>query len=582
MGWVHGIIQLLLSQPVGKTLGKPNWATSSRSPNDSLPSQEGFYKTTLGWSFFCFFAVTPAATLNFTTRISQKPSRTAVLRLIKISLLAAITVAGLCFTAQAQAPLDIRIALVIGNSAYPGSPLVNPVNDSRAMGQALRRLGFTVVELENAQRQEMTQAVARVRDALKGKQGVGMLYYAGHGVQLDWLNYLVPVDARVRQPDDVLGQTVGIDSVMDAFKEAGNRMNIVVLDACRDNPFDDKLATKGLAPIDAPPGTFMAFATSAGNVAEDGDVASGNGLYTQFLLQELKAPAARLEDMFKRVKLQVRQKSEGRQVPSDSSNLDEAFSFSGGFSKATRVSEAARIERYQVEKAAWDRIKTSQSADDFFAFLRLYPSGFISEIAQFRVDQLKTPLLVPQLARDGLTTLASGKNRFFLGDEYTLITTDLITKIVRSEAQKVTFADNQRVEINNGVTVYDQMGGLIKDDSGVKDPAMLLVPADIALGKQWRSSFQNRISQFDARTYIDFKVDSLQDLDIAGTLMKAYKVDMSGFATVNGFTAAFKGAAWIEPQTMRLVRYDREVRYSGSLLDATRIEVTNYRPARRS
>ena len=108
------------------------------------------------------------------------------------------------------------------------------------------------------------------------------------------------------------------------------------------------------------------------------------------------------------------------------------------------------------------------------------------------------------------------------------------------------------------------------------------MPADIALGKQWRSSFQNRISQFEARTYIDFKVVGLQDLDIAGTVLKVYKVDMSGFATINGFTASFKGTAWIEPQSMRLVRYDREVRYSGSLIDSTRIEVTNYRPARRS
>jgi len=504
------------------------------------------------------------------------------LRQLKAALVTLIAVASLCFTVQAQAPLDVRIALVIGNSTYPASPLINPVNDARGMGDALRRLGFTVVVLENAHRLEMTQAVIQVRNALKGKQGVGMLYYAGHGVQLDWLNYMVPVNASVRKSDDVPGQTVGVGSVMEAFKEAGNRMNILVLDACRDNPFDDKVATKGLAPIDAPPGTFMAFATSAGNVAEDGDAASGNGLYTQILLQELKAPAARLEDVFKRVKLQVRQKSEGRQVPTDSSNLDEEFSFVGGFSKPVRVSESARIERYQVEKTAWDRIKSSQSADDFFAFLRFYPNGFISEMAQFRVDQLKRPLLVPQLARDGLATLASGKNRFSLGDEYTLITTDLITKIVRSEAQKVTFADNQRVEINNGVTVYDQMGGLIKDDSGVKDPAMLLVPADIALGKQWRSSFQNRISQFDARTYIDFKVVSLEDLDITGTVLRVYKVDMSGFATLRGSTAAFKGTAWIEPQTMRLVRYDREVRYASSLVDATRIEVTNYRPAHRS
>ncbi len=473
------------------------------------------------------------------------------------------------------------MALVIGNSAYPTSPLLNPVNDARAIGNALKSLGFTVVTLENAQRQEITQALAEVSNALKGKQGLGMLYYAGHGVQLDWLNYMVPINASVKKSDDIPGQTVGVSSVLDAFKAAGNRMNILVLDACRDNPFDDKLATKGLAPIDAPPGTFMAFATSAGNTAEDGDAATGNGLYTQFLLQELNAPAARLEDVFKRVKLQVRQKSEGRQVPTDSSNLDEEFSFTGGFSKAARLSESARIERYQLEKAAWDRIKNSPSADDFFDFLQRYPNGFISEIAQFRVDQLKTPLLVPQLARDGLSPLASGKNRFSLGDQYTLITTDLMTKIVRGEAQKVTFADSLRVEINNGATVYDQMGGLIQDDSGVKDPAMLLVPADIALGKQWRSSFQNRIGGIDARTYIDLKVVTLEDLKIAGNVLKTYKVDMNGFATVNGMTAVFKGTAWIEPQSMRLVRYDRELRFSSRLIDATRIEVTDYRPVSR-
>jgi hypothetical protein len=147
------------------------------------------------------------------------------------------TIACLCFSAQAQAPLDVRIALVIGNSAYPNAPLVNPANDARAMGDTLRGLGFTVIELRDAQKTQMAEAIAKVRADLNGKQGVGMLYYAGHGLQLDWRNYMVPVDAKLTKASEVAGQTVDINLVIDAFKGAGNRMNILVLDACRDNPF---------------------------------------------------------------------------------------------------------------------------------------------------------------------------------------------------------------------------------------------------------------------------------------------------------------------------------------------------------
>ena len=496
--------------------------------------------------------------------------------------LTALTVAGLCFSARAQAPLDIRIALVIGNSAYASAPLVNPQNDARAMGEALRGLGFTVIELRDGQKRQMTEAIARARALLQGQRGIGMLYYAGHGLQHEWRNYMVPVDATLKQASDVPDQTVDVNSVTDAFKAAGNRMNILVLDACRDNPFDNTFATKGLAPVDAPPGTFMAFATAAGNVAEDGDNTSGNGLYTTFLLQELKKPASRLEDVFKRVRLQVRQKSQGRQVPTESSNLDEEFSFDKGFSRGVQERESVRLALYNAEKAEWDRIKSSQSADDFFAFLQRYPNGFISEIAQFRADQLKAPQLKVQLGRDGIVTLASGASRFAAGDEYTLISTDLLTRISRRDLQTVTFADKVRVEINNGATVYDQMGGLLQDDSGVKDPAMLLVPAEIALGKKWRSTFQNRIGPFDAKTFVDLKVAALEEIDIEGTRLKAFQVQMEGYAVVSSYALSIKGSIWVEPLTMRMVRYDREVRAGGRLIDATRIEVTGYKPVRRS
>lgn len=488
----------------------------------------------------------------------------------------------LCASATAEAPGDMRVALVIGNGAYPGdSALSNPGNDARAMADTLKGLGFSVIEIHDGKQAQMSQAILSVRERLKGKQGVGMLYYAGHGVQYDWRNFMVPVDARLKTESDILAQTVDISSVLDAFKAAGNRLSLVVLDACRDNPFDNKLATKGLAPVDAPPGTFMAFATAAGNVAQDGDEKSGNGLYTQFLLQELKKPTARLEDVFKRVKLQVRQKSEGRQIPSDSSNLDEEFSFDKGFAKAIPEKEEMRLARYNAEKADWDRIKVSKNFSDFFDFLQRYPNGFISEIAQFRADQLQKPLLVVQGRRDGVTTLASGTNRYALGDEYTMIITDQLTKVTRREAQRVTFANNDRVEINGGVTVYDQMGGLIKDDSGVKDPPMLLVPADIAPGKKWRSVFQNRIGQFDASVFVDFTTVALEDLDIPGAKLKAFRVTMEGFATVGGRSGRFTGSLWIEPGTMRLVRYDRMLRGGGVILDATSSVVANYKPAPR-
>lgn len=485
-------------------------------------------------------------------------------------------------SASAQAPGDVRVALVIGNAAYPdGAALSNPGNDAKAMAATLKGLGFTVVELRDGKREQMLHAIASVRDLLQGRQGVGMLYYAGHGVQYSWRNFMVPVDARMLDEVDIPVQAVDVGSVLDAFKAAGNRLNLVVLDACRDNPFDDKLATKGLAPADAPPGTYMAFATAPGNVAADGDETSENGLYTRFLVQELKKPFSRVEDVFKRVKLQVRLHSAGSQIPSDSSSLDEDFSFDKGFAKVEPENSRLRQQRYDAERVDWNRIKASQQASDFFGFLQRYPNGFTSEMAQFRADQLQRPLLVAQRPRDGISALSSGVNRYAQGDQYTLLTTDLLTKIVRREVQKVTFANNDRVEINGGSTVYDQMGALVRDDSGVKDPPILMIPADISLGKRWSSAFTNVLGGYTVRVNADFKTVALEDLDIPGARIKTYKVDISGFGSVNGRSGSFTGTLWIEPTTMRLVRYDRTLRGGTLILDSSSQVVVDYHPAPR-
>lgn len=237
----------------------------------------------------------------------------------------------LSYSTNAEAPLDIRVALVIGNADYKNVPaLANSTNDAKSMTVVLRKLGFTVVEVVDGSKAQMSKAIEQLQLQLKGRQAVGMLYYAGHGLQLDWRNFMVPVDAKLEKASDVPKQTIDIENVIDVLKKSGTRMNIIVLDACRDNPFAEKTTSgKGLAQMDAPPGTYLAFATSPGNVAEDGDVDVGNGLFTQYLLKELQRPA-RIEDVFKRVRLQVRQKSQGRQIPWDSSSLEDDFAFNDG------------------------------------------------------------------------------------------------------------------------------------------------------------------------------------------------------------------------------------------------------------
>ena len=277
----------------------------------------------------------------------------------------------LTYSSIAQAPLDVRVALVIGNAAYVNIPaLGNSTNDAKSMATILRKLGFQVVEVVDGSKAQMDKAVENLQDLLKGKQAVAMLYYAGHGLQLDWHNYMVPVDVKLTQASDVPKQTIDIETVITSFKKATTRMNIIVLDACRDNPFAGKASSgKGLAQLDAPVGTFLAFATAPGNVAEDGDVEGGNGLFTQYLLKELQKPA-RIEDVFKRVRLQVRQKSQGRQIPWDSSSLEDDFSFNDGnkhtFNPEDLVREAKAREdklRAALEAAKQEELRIAKEQE---------------------------------------------------------------------------------------------------------------------------------------------------------------------------------------------------------------------------
>jgi tetratricopeptide (TPR) repeat protein len=221
-----------------------------------------------------------------------------------------------------------RTALVIGNDAYRTDPLRNAVNDATDMARGLRQLGFEVMELRDADHQRMEEGVEQFTRQL-GRGGVGLFYYSGHGVQVSGLNYLVPVDARITRESDIKYQSVQVDWVLDRMRDAGNEVNIIILDACRNNPYarSGRNVQPGLAMMQAVSGSLIGYATSPGTTAEDGP--GRNGTYTKHLLHFMQVPNLSAEQMFKEVRVAVAQETGKRQIPWVSTSILGDFYFAG-------------------------------------------------------------------------------------------------------------------------------------------------------------------------------------------------------------------------------------------------------------
>ena len=227
------------------------------------------------------------------------------------------------------AELGDRLALVIGNKDYAKLPLVNPVNDARAMKAALelKQVGFRVIYKENLSLPGMNAAVREFVQGLN-RDTVGLVYFSGHGAQVDGANYLIPVGADIRSPSELKAYAYDAGILLDEMKDAGNRVNIVILDACRNNPFKGfRAMADGLASMSGPNGSLIAFATAPGHVAADGT--GGNGTYTKHLVRALVQPGLKIEDMFKQVREAVSKETGGAQVPWENTSLFGDFCFAG-------------------------------------------------------------------------------------------------------------------------------------------------------------------------------------------------------------------------------------------------------------
>lgn len=295
-----------------------------------------------------------------------------------------------------------RVALVIGNGAYHETPLLNPANDANDMARSLQSLGFDIVKAIDADLRSMHDALDIFCSKIK-RGDVALFFYAGHGVQVQGENYLLPIKSRIRSIKDVRYEALQVGRVLDRLEELKS-MNIIILDACRNNPLGrgfKRSVERGLAVVARKPeGSILAFATAPGKTAADGS--GRNGLFTEAVLRHMKTPGLDIEKLFKIVRVDVKQKSFGKQVPWSESSLTEDF-YLGKVSIATvrRTSQTTETIAQPIpgvtntEALFWQSIKDTNNAAMYEAYLNRYPNGVFSDLARIRINELTETKEVP-------------------------------------------------------------------------------------------------------------------------------------------------------------------------------------------
>ena len=458
-----------------------------------------------------------------------------------------------------------RFALVIGNGKYREVPLKNAANDAKAIAGHLKRMGFDVTLKLDATRGEMIETIRAFGARLQKQKGVGLFYYAGHGAQLAWRNYLIPVDAVIKNVSEVDAQAVDMETLLESMTRARNPMNLIILDACRDNPFggDVQVQQKGLSQVDAPPGTLLAYATAPGNTAADG--AGANGIYTENMLKEIQLPAAKVEDIFKRVRLNVRLQSRGQQIPWESTSLEDDFYFLPP-KQVPKLTLTETEKQFQEELALWESIQESKDPAPLQDYLRRYPSGKFSELAQFRLDRVlaqqgEKPVQAPDVARNAGNPFSKGTARvdtnFAIGDTYTYRRTD------RSDPSKsrnytltVINVTDEMLVYNKGTETRDLLGNVYKmkefgDYTGAEGGAAQFFAAEYSVGKKWTARY--RVKGKDGKewsTEYDFKVVAREKITVRAGEFDAFKVEGKGANTLGSL---LQSTYWIAPDRVRRV-----------------------------
>ena len=480
-----------------------------------------------------------------------------------------------------------RLAIVIGNAAYRFSPLDNPVNDARLIGGLLDKAGFRVFRYENLDRNRLVKALSEFGDRLN-ERTVALLYYAGHALQLRDRNFLVPVDAEIRNEDEIEMAGVDVGFILSRMQAARSRINIVILDACRNNPLAGKTRpARGLAQMEAPVGTYIAFATAPGKVSEDSpDKNAVNSLYTAQLAKHLLTPGLPVETVFKRVRDAVVRGTNGAQVPWDNSSLLGEFAFvpGGQSTKANAEDEAAG------EAALWNSIQSSTRVEDYRAYLRQYPDGRFAAPAQARIAALTPnstgvattnpsgpqPLsaTTSSMPRTGDTWRYRVQDRYTLGDLFVTATVDDVTDGGVAETWTTTSDAKVRSTFVPMKPGFHPLPGwtLPPEFSPYLQATGQLRPG------QPIADQQRRIEKVDVPLKVSIAGE--EDVVVQAGRFRATKVVLIGQTrggTPGRAPVSAEHIVWYAPDVKRIVKYSVSTKVAGSLQDVTQFELIEYK-----
>lgn len=502
--------------------------------------------------------------------------------------------------AAAVATASQRVALVIGNGAYRDAPLNNPPNDARAMAQALKESGFAVTLQVDTDIQGMLTSIRRFGDQLR-KGGVGVFYYAGHGMQIKGRNYLIPVNSVIQREDEVAYQAVDAQAVLDKMEAAGNGTNIMILDACRNNPFarSFRSSQQGLAQMDAPVGTLVAFATAPGSVASDGR--GSNGLYTHHLLSAMREPGAKVEDVFKRVRSAVRRESKDKQVPWEATSLEGDFYF-------TAPSDTAPSANAALEESMWALVRASGDALDLKTFVARFPNSVHAAEALARLKQnppAPTAIAAPPPTAPTApptqpsppaqpASLAVGANPFgfSVGDRWSYQQIDKYKGEVISNWNRRISRILPNGDLLSGSTVMSPNGNLRqltnnRFPSRVYSEVEVLFPKKMETGHQEDFSYQERSRRSDGKEFEQvfkgtLKVKGQERIKVPAGEFTAFRVER--VATVTGtqtngndsWQAHQEIVYWYVPSLHYYVALDETWRSGKDAPTLKRNELTSY------
>ena len=477
--------------------------------------------------------------------------------------------------ARGIALTEERLALVIGNADYRRDPLDNPVNDARLMAKSLRQAGFAVALHENLDRVGLFEALRAFGGRLN-ENTIAVIYYAGHGLQLSDHNYLVPVDAEIRSEDEIPIAGLDVGYILGRMANARSRVNIVILDACRNNPFRGKNGAKaqGLAQMDAPVGTLLAYATAPGKLAADSGSAGGvNSLYATHLARQLLVPGLPVERVFKKVREAVVQDTREEQVPWESSSLQGEFAFVPG---AAAPPEAPGEGELAVEWALWQRVRASTRAEDFRDYVRQYPSGRFVEVAQLRLNMLTAPAAAPLAPVDNLPHVGDTwryrvQDQFRIGDIFLTATIDGVSAQGVAETWTTTYdakLRTTRVPLDPGFNPLP--------DWTLTPPEF--APYLLAAGglRPGTAIPDQSVGQMPLRVLNEGEEDVL----VGAGRFRATKLVLRGQTASRGAgrgkPMTTEHVIWYAPQVKRTVKYTVATRVGNDLRDSTTFELMQF------